>query len=171
MKKRYLLIIITGIVVLGISIGYGMFAIKNRLINNNLNNEILSLNKKLITLNQLTTLNYLEKSYVDNDSALDCYKYIGNEQERVIKLIDDIYYDPFRIFGYYNYSKEDDILYICRPQNCNWIDVNFNSYELYDGYNQNEKTITDGTTEFILIKDNNKWKFKYPIYSCERSLW
>lgn len=112
-----------------------------------------------------------DNSKYENDSA-SCYKYNGDNKEKLINLLYNTYINPFGDDGVFELvsfetqsGETEEDLYLCIPDECE-----IKTIDNYSVVNDNEdnKIIQIGNGEYGLEKDDNNWKFVFPILNCKR---
>lgn len=174
-KKEFILIILL-VVVLLLSIGLTMLKLlfKPEEINNpNQNDEEL---KELVnTINDINSvfenidLNNSTK-YTKNENII-CYKYNGNDTEKYIEKIYNLYSYPYlKDKGFdvvLTTTKEGNIkrdLYVCKEEKCNVSKIT--SYQ-QDTVEENGKVIVLNNISYMMFKGQEKWMFIEPVIICE----
>lgn len=177
MKKR--IILITLLIILLCSV---LFIISLKLFyGNDFNNDIElgvdsddnEIQKVIAEVNNINKLfenidiNDPTKYVIDEKT---CYSYKGNDIEENINRLNQLYISPFFENSYFNFStsnKDESLyqnLYLCIPFDCNVLSID--EYDILSE-ESDRKIIRIDNSEYIIKKDNNKWKFIFPIVICE----
>lgn len=169
-KYKNVIIIILA-VILGIGLGFIIYNLTNK---NNVPEEKSfedNLNELITLVNDINKIyestNYsTTETYTSSDEFI-CQRYIGDDLNYYLDLLNKAYINPFIEDGYFQLTEQNDNdevtnnLYVCKPQTCEVASIS--EYTIIE---DEGKTIInfDGLDANL---DTNTNKFSYPIVLCK----
>ena len=165
-RKKIVLIVLLVLLLLvgGFIVGIGIFFNDNSTKDSNVE-------KYIDSINELNSDLINNEMFADNYQKLDDVKCItikAEEKDKYIKKIESVYTDPFgnnsvfRTKRRLDETKED--LLVCIPLDCEIKDIK--SYKVVKEFDD-RKIVQLGDSEYVLWKENDGWKFSFPIVMCE----
>lgn len=113
-------------------------------------------------LNAKIAANLDWNDYKEENNLYTCYKYKGDRS--IEEELDHLYVKPYEGA----IMKEEDTLYVCLPRYCSHITMT-DTYEILEeekDYAMVEIQQKDSSSTFRMEKENNEWKFVFPVLPC-----
>lgn len=109
------------------------------------------------------------ETYMNTKSNEKCRKYIGENADMMINVIETIYDNPFseeKTFNIYS-SENGNALYVCKPMSCTVEEIKTDEIVVVDSENEDYKKIRIGEKEYDFKKNNDIWRFNEPVINCK----
>ena len=171
-SKKELILSILLVVVLTLTIFLIIFVMFHKEEKNNYS-ELKEIISKINDINEIYKTIDLEDNtkYIKHDDVV-CYKYNGEDTEKYIKKINDLYSYPISWNGGFdiNYLNKEDgsiqkDLYACKKESCQIIEIT--EYDFRD-LKEDMKEFTINDTNHVMHLENDEWKFYMPVLVCKK---